>query len=50
MGAVLSQGVLPNDRPIFFFSKTLNEAQKNYSTIHKELLAIVEAIKAFKVY
>lgn len=50
MGAVLSQGVLPHDRPIFFFSKTLNEAQRNYSTIHKELLAIVEAIKAFKVY
>lgn len=50
MGAVLSQGELPNDRPIYFFSRTLNEAQKRYSTIHKELLAIVEAIKAFRVY
>lgn len=50
IGAMLSQGDLPNDRPISFFSKVLNEAQKRYSTIQKELLAIVEAIKAFKVY
>lgn len=50
IGAMLSQGDLPNDRPICFFSKTLNEAQKMYSTIQKELLAIVEAVKAFRVY
>lgn len=48
IGAMLSQGELPNDRPIYFYSKTLNEAQKRYSTIQKELLAIVEAIKAFE--
>lgn len=50
IGAVLSQGELPNDRPIHFFSRTLNDAQKRYSTIQKELLAIVEAIKTFRVY
>lgn len=50
IGAVLSQDELPNDRPIFFYSKTLSECQKRYSTIQKELLAIVEAIKAFRVY
>lgn len=50
IGAVLSQGELPHDRPIFFFSRTLNECQKRYSTIQKELLAIVEAIKSFRVY
>lgn len=50
MGSCLSQGELPNDRPIYFFSKTLNDAQKRYSTIQKELLAIVESIKAFRVY
>lgn len=50
IGAVLSQGDLPNDRPICFFSRTLNDCQKRYSTIQKELLAIVEAIKAFRVY
>lgn len=50
IGAMLSQGELPNDRPIQFFSRTLSETQKRYSTIQKELLAIVEAIKAFRVY
>lgn len=45
-----SQGELPNDRLIYFYSKTLNDTQKRYSTIEKELLAIVEAIKAFRVY
>lgn len=50
IGAMLSQGELPNDRPISFYSKVLNETQKRYSTIEKELLAIVEAIKAFRVY
>lgn len=50
IGACLSQGELPNDRPIFFFSKTLSETQRRYATIHKELLAIVEALKAFHVY
>lgn len=50
IGAMLSQGELPHDRPIYFFSRTLSETQKRYSTIQKELLAIVEAIKAFRVY
>lgn len=50
IGAVLSQGELPYDRPIHFFSRTLNEAQRRYSTIQKELLAIVEAIKNFRPY
>lgn len=50
IGAVLSQGELPNDRPIHFFSRTLNDCQRRYSTIQRELLAIVEAVKAFRVY
>lgn len=50
IGSCLSQGTLPNDRPIYFYSKTLNEAQRKYSTIEKELLAIVESIKAFRPY
>lgn len=48
--AHFTQNTPPNDRPIFFFSKTLSDTQKRYSTIQKELLAIVEAIKAFRVY
>lgn len=50
VSGVLSQGELPNDRPIYFFSKTLNQAQKRYLATEKELLGIVEAIKAFRVY
>lgn len=50
IGSCLSQGTLPHDRPIYFFSKTLNETQRKYSTIEKELLAIVESIKAFRPY
>lgn len=49
-GSVLSQGDLPNDRPIQFFSKTMNDAQRKYSAIHKELLSIVEGIRTFRPY
>lgn len=46
LGAVLSQ----NNRPICFGSRTLNEHEINYSTIEKELLAIVWATKYFRPY
>lgn len=48
VGAVLSQGTVPNDRPIQFASKVLNDAQRNYSTIEKELYAIVYATETFR--
>lgn len=50
VGAVLSQGTIPGDRPIQFFSKSLTGAQLNYATIHKELLAIIMAIEEFAHY
>lgn len=50
VGAVLSQGDIPKDRPIQYFSKTLNDAQTRYSTIEKELLAIILAVEAFRHY
>lgn len=50
IGSMLSVGELPNDRPISFFSKTLNDAQRRYSTTERELLAIVESVKHFRVY
>lgn len=49
IGAYLSQNY-PNDRPIYYFSKTLRDTQRKYSTMDRELLAIVEAVKAFRVY
>ena len=35
-------------RDIAFYTRKLNSAQKNYSTIEKELLSIVETFKAFR--
>ena len=50
IGAVLSQGTVGQDRPIAYASRTLNEHEINYSTIEKELLAIVWATKYFRPY
>ena len=45
IGAVLSQLHDGVEKPVAYFSKSLNKAQKNYSTIEKECLAIHEAVK-----
>lgn len=50
VGAVISQGKIPFDKPIQYFSRTLSETQTRYSTIEKELLAIVWAIENFRHY
>ena len=50
IGAVLSQGPMGQDKPIAYASRTLNPAEINYSTIEKELLAIVYATKYFRPY
>lgn len=46
LGSVLSQ----NNKPIAFHSRTLNTAERNYSTIEKELLAIIDSCKHFRPY
>lgn len=50
IGAVLSQGPIGKDKPIGFASRTLSQTEENYSTIEKELLAIVWACKYFRPY
>lgn len=50
IGAVLSQGPIGQDKPIAYASRTLNSSEINYSTIEKELLAIVWATKYFRPY
>ena len=44
MGSVIVQ----NNRAIAFFSRKLNDAQRNYTTTEKELLSIIETLKEFK--
>lgn len=50
IGSVLSQGEIGKDLPIAYASRTLNKAESNYSTIERELLAIVWAVKHFRPY
>ena len=50
IGAILNQGPIGKDRSISYTSRVLNNAEKNYSTIEKELLAIVYAVRHFRCY
>ncbi|KAJ9561319.1 hypothetical protein OSB04_006479 [Centaurea solstitialis] len=50
VGAVLGQRVNNHFQPISYASRTLNDAQENYTTTEKELLAVVFAIEKFRSY
>lgn len=50
VGGILSQGPIGKDRPIAYASRLLNGAEINYSTIEKELLAMVYCTNHFRPY
>ncbi|XP_024441588.2 uncharacterized protein LOC112324170 [Populus trichocarpa] len=50
VGAVLGQRKDKKPYVIYYASKTLNSAQKNYTTTEKELLAVVFACDKFRSY
>jgi hypothetical protein len=50
IGAVLSQQVDDQWKPVAFLSKSLSETQRNYQIYDRELMAIVLAFKAFRHY
>ena len=50
IGVVLRQREDGKPYVIYYASKTLNEAQRNYTTTKKELLAVVFALDKFRAY
>jgi hypothetical protein len=48
VGAVLGQRIDKLPHVIYYASQTLNDAQLNYSTTKKELLAVVFALDKFR--
>nr|GEY34491.1 reverse transcriptase domain-containing protein [Tanacetum cinerariifolium] len=50
IGAVLGKRYEKHFRPIHYASKTLTEAESNYTTTEKEMLAVVYAFEKFRSY
>ena len=50
IGACLFQTVDGIEHPIAYYSKKLNDHQKNYSVIEKDTLALILATRTFSVY
>nr|GEZ63799.1 reverse transcriptase domain-containing protein [Tanacetum cinerariifolium] len=48
--AVLGQRIEKHSRPIHYASKTMTEAEANYTTTEKEILAVVYAFEKFRSY
>ncbi|GJU73964.1 reverse transcriptase domain-containing protein [Tanacetum coccineum] len=49
IGAVLGQRIEKHFRPIHYASKTMTEAESNYTTTEKEMLAVVYAFEKFPI-
>nr|GEV44849.1 hypothetical protein [Tanacetum cinerariifolium] len=50
VGAILGQRIEKHFRPIHYASKTMNQAEINYTTTEKEMLAVVYAFEKFRSY
>nr|GFA43371.1 reverse transcriptase domain-containing protein [Tanacetum cinerariifolium] len=50
VGAVLGQRIEKHFRPIHYASKTMNQAEANYTTTEKEMLAVAYAFQKFRSY
>ena len=50
VGSVLSQKIKGVERVISYWSCQLNKAERNYSTVEREALAVVAAVKEFYPY
>nr|GFC79356.1 reverse transcriptase domain-containing protein [Tanacetum cinerariifolium] len=50
VGAILGQRIEKHFRPIHYASKTMNQAEANYTTTEKEMLAVVYAFEKFRSY
>nr|GFA73337.1 reverse transcriptase domain-containing protein [Tanacetum cinerariifolium] len=50
VGAILGQRIEKHFRPIHYASKTMNQAEANYTTTEKEMLAVVYVFKKFRSY
>lgn len=50
VGAVLSQKINGEEKPVAYCSRQLNAAERNYSCTERELLAVIFATKQFRCY
>ena len=50
IGAVLLQNQKGTERPIAYYSKALNTAERNYDVCKREMFALVKAVKYFSLY
>ncbi len=50
IGAVLSQEIDGHERPIAYTSRVLSRPERNYPTVEREALAVVDALQKFRCY